>query len=113
MRYTVTVKDTGQTPYTGATFTASLAGSLDDASYGGDATATSGTVGYVSPNLTWTGDLAPGGTAIITFSATVSNPDSGDKTLRHPRVDDDREQLPGGGPGARLHASPSRRSRPA
>ena len=82
--YTVTVKNTGQTPYTGATaatFTASLAGMLDDASYRGDAAATSGTVGYVSPNLTWTGDLAPGDSATITFSATVSNPDTGDKTL--------------------------------
>ena len=37
--YTLTVADTGQTPYTGATFTDPLAGVLDDAAYNGDATA--------------------------------------------------------------------------
>ena len=37
---------------------------LDDAAYNGDAAATAGTVSYTSPVLTWTGDLAPGATAI-------------------------------------------------
>ena len=40
VNYTVTVTNTGQTPYTGATFTDALAGVLDDAVYNGDATAT-------------------------------------------------------------------------
>ena len=79
--YTVTVTDSGQTPYTGATFTDSLAGALDDASYDGDAAATAGSVTYSSPNLTWTGNLAVGATATITFSVTVNNPDTGDKVL--------------------------------
>ena len=31
--------------------------------------------------MTWTGNLAAGATATITFSATVNNPDTGDKVL--------------------------------
>ena len=81
VQYTITVADTGQTRYTGATVTDDLTGVLDDAAYNGDATATAGTVSYASPVLTWTGNLAPGGTAIITFSVTVNNPDTGDKHL--------------------------------
>jgi len=75
------VTDSGQTPYTGATFTDSLAGALDDATYNGDAAATAGSVTYASPNLTWTGNLAVGATATITFSVTVKNPDTGDKAI--------------------------------
>ena len=67
--------------YTGATFTDPLAGVLDDAAYNGNAAATAGTVSFASPNLTWTGNLAAGATATITFSVTVSNPDTGNKIL--------------------------------
>ena len=73
--------NSGQVAYTGARFTDSLAGVLDDAVYNGDAAATAGSVSYASPNLTWTGNLAAGATATITFSATVNNPDTGDKIL--------------------------------
>ena len=79
--YTITVTDSGQTPYTGATVTDDLTGLLDDAAYGADAAATSGTVSYASPVLTWTGNLNPGDTATITYTATVDNPDTGDNTL--------------------------------
>ena len=79
--YTVTVTNSGQTPYTGATFTNSLAGVLSDARYNGDASATAGTVSFATPNLTWTGNLAVGATATITFTVTVNNPDTGDKLL--------------------------------
>ena len=81
VQYTITVANSGQSAYTGATITDSLAGVLDDAVYNGDAAATVGGVSYASPNLTWTGNLAPGATATITFSATVRNPDTGDKVL--------------------------------
>ena len=40
--YTVTITDTGQTTYTGATVTDSFAEMLDDAAYDGDAAATAG-----------------------------------------------------------------------
>jgi len=79
--YTVTVTNSGGSAYTGATFTDALAGVLDDASYNNNATATAGTVSFSSPNLIWTGNLAAGATATITFSVTVKNPDTGDKTL--------------------------------
>jgi len=79
--YTITVTDTGPTPYTGATVTDDLEGVLNDAAYNNDAAATAGTVGFASPNLTWTGDLAPGDTATITYTVTVDNPDTGDKIL--------------------------------
>ncbi len=65
--YTVTVTNTGQTSYTGATFTDPLSGVLDDATYNGNAAATAGTVAFASPDLTWTGDLAVGAAAIITY----------------------------------------------
>ena len=39
VHYTVTVTNTGQTAYTGATFTDPLGGVLDDAAYNGDAAA--------------------------------------------------------------------------
>jgi uncharacterized repeat protein (TIGR01451 family) len=79
--YTVTVDDTGQTSYTGATVTDHLTGVLGDASYNNDAVATSGAVSFASPDLTWTGNLSPGDTATITYSVTVNNPDRGAGTM--------------------------------
>ena len=79
--YTITITNTGQTPYDGAAVTDPLAGVLDDAAYNSDATATAGSVTFTSPDLTWTGDLAPGAAATITFTVTVNNPDTGDKSL--------------------------------
>ena len=79
--YTITVTDTGQTSYTGAVVTDDLTGVLDDAAYNGDAAATAGSVSYTAPHLTWTGNLAPGAAVTITYSVTVNNPDTGDKTL--------------------------------
>ena len=79
--YTITVDDTGQTPYTAATVTDALGGVLTDATYNHDATATTGTISYASPTLTWTGNLTPGGTATITYSVTVNDPDTGPGAL--------------------------------
>ena len=79
--FTITVDDTGQTPYTGITVTDPLGGVLNDAIYNNNAIASSGSVSYASPTLTWTGDLTPGATATITYSVTVNNPDTGDKHL--------------------------------
>jgi uncharacterized repeat protein (TIGR01451 family) len=79
--YTITVDDTGQTPYTGATVTDDLTGVLGAAAYDGDAAATIGTVSYASPALAWTGDLTPGATATITYSVTIDNPETGGTSL--------------------------------
>jgi len=81
--YTITVADTGQTPYTGATVTDDLSGVLSAAAYNGDAAATIGTVSYASPALTWTGNLVPGDTATITYSVTIKNPETGGTSLTH------------------------------
>ncbi|MEK8104129.1 hypothetical protein NKG94_01515 [Micromonospora sp. M12] len=58
--YTVTISNTGQTAYPTLTVTDALAGVLDDAVYNNDAVTSAGTVGFVSPNLTWNGPLAIG-----------------------------------------------------
>ncbi len=86
VHYTITVTDTGQTPYTGATVTDPLTGVLDDATYNGDAAAvttgaSAGTITYTTPALTWTGNLAPGDTTTLTYSVTVNNPDPGNGIL--------------------------------
>ena len=79
--YTVTITDSGQTSYTGAVVTDAFAAIADDGVYNGDAAATAGSVSYAAPVLTWTGSLAPGASATITYSVTADNPDTGDKLL--------------------------------
>ena len=81
VHFTVAITNNGQTPYAGISVADSLSGLLDDAAYDGDAAATAGSVSYASPNLTWTGSLATGATATVTFSATVNSIDTGDKVL--------------------------------
>ena len=74
--YTLTITNTGTAPYAGAVVTDSFAEMFDDAAYDG------GTAGppppgrcrYASPVLTWTGDLAPGASAVVTFTVTVQQP---------------------------------------
>ena len=79
--YTVTVTDSGQTPYAGAAVTDSLAEMADDAVYDGDAAASAGSVQLRGPGADVDGDLSPGATATVTYSVTVDNPDTGDKLL--------------------------------
>lgn len=87
--YTVTLVNTGQTPYTGARLNDSLSGVLDDAVYDANAVATSGTLGYSSPVLSWTGNLSVGQQVTITYSVTVRSPDPGDKSMVNSVVSDD------------------------
>ncbi|MGW4132961.1 DUF7927 domain-containing protein [Amycolatopsis japonica] len=81
VKYTVTVRNTGQTKISGATFTDDLTQVLDDAVYRNDGAATIGGVTYAAPKLTWTGDLEIGATATVTYSVQVKNPGDGDKKL--------------------------------
>ena len=112
--YTVTVTDSGQTAYTGATFTDCLSGAAGDAAYNGDATATAGSVSYAAPVLTWTGNLAVGATATITYSVTVNNPDTGDKILANTVTSAAAgQQLPAGRRPTRGARPPSRSWSPA
>jgi hypothetical protein len=83
VHYAITIADTGQTAYAGATVTDSLTGVLDDATFDNDATATGvGTVSFAAPDLTWTGDLSPGATVTVTYSVSVNDPATG--TSRSP-----------------------------
>ncbi len=59
--YTVTVTDSGQTPYTGAVVTDSCRGSGDDAVYDGDAAATAGAVSLCRPGADLDGEPGAGG----------------------------------------------------
>ncbi|MFI5617234.1 DUF6923 family protein [Streptomyces sp. NPDC051567] len=73
--YTVTVTNNGTTAFTDVTparFTDDLTDLLDDAVYNDDATATRGTVAYSEPVLEWSGALAPGQSATITFTVTTN-----------------------------------------
>ena len=79
--YTVTITNTGATTYSGVTYTVPLSDVLDDAAYNGDAAATAGTVSVSGQTLTWTGTLAAGAAATVTFSVTVNNPYTGNGTL--------------------------------
>ena len=84
--YEITVSNTGQVPYTAlspATFTDDLSGVIDDATYNGDATATIGTTAYAEPTLSWSGALAPGESATITYTVTVNDPATGDGSLEN------------------------------
>ncbi|GAA0630803.1 DUF11 domain-containing protein [Kutzneria viridogrisea] len=86
--YTVTVRNTGQTVQDNARFTDDLTSVLDDASYNNDANATLGTASYAAPKLSWTGSLPIGAQAVITYSVTVHDPDTGDKKLLNSVVSD-------------------------
>ncbi len=81
VRFTIVVTNAGQTPYVGATFSESLAGVLDDATYNANASATLGSVSFASPTLTWTGNLAVGASATISYTVTVADPDPGNRSL--------------------------------
>ncbi|MFJ9429323.1 DUF6923 family protein [Streptomyces sp. NPDC101490] len=82
--YTLTVTNTGTTTYTAsapAVLTDDLSDLLDDARYDNDAKATSGSVSYQAPTLTWRGALTPGQKATITFSITTNARPFGDLKL--------------------------------
>ena len=79
--YTLTLANTGQTPYVNTSATFTIAGFLDDATYNGDVVTSSGNLS-VTPDgaLLWTGDIAVGATVTIVGSVTVNDPDTGDRT---------------------------------
>ncbi|WP_327670840.1 MULTISPECIES: GEVED domain-containing protein [unclassified Streptomyces] len=87
--YTVTVTNTGKAAYKDAKIADDLTGVIDDATYNEDADATSGSVSYKAPKLSWKGDVAAGATARITYSVTVATPPGGDKKLTNTVVSQD------------------------
>ncbi|MFE6867280.1 hypothetical protein ACFVFS_12015 [Kitasatospora sp. NPDC057692] len=84
--YTLKVTNTGASDYTAAdpaSFTDDMTGVLDDAAYNNDAAATAGAVNYAAPSLTWSGPLAMGASATVTYTVTVNTPDNGDRLLHN------------------------------
>ncbi|HWH25354.1 MAG TPA: hypothetical protein VNT53_01745 [Pseudolysinimonas sp.] len=84
VQYTVTVTEPGASaaPFPSPSFTDSLAGILDDASYNGDVTASTGTATVNGSSLSWSASqIMPGQTITITYSVTVKSPDTGDHSL--------------------------------
>jgi choice-of-anchor A domain-containing protein/uncharacterized repeat protein (TIGR01451 family) len=81
VNYSVTVTNSGQTPFTPATFVDELTDVVDDATYQNDAAATVGSVTYTAPNLTWTGNLAVGQSSTITYTVVLNDPALGDGVL--------------------------------
>src|SRR5664279_2230498 len=81
VNYTITIHNTGQTVYTGATVTDDLTSVLDDATLNSGATASIGSLDVTGFVLTWTGTLAVGATATVLYTVTVRSPDTGDKLM--------------------------------
>jgi uncharacterized repeat protein (TIGR01451 family) len=79
--YTILITNTGQTVYGAASVTDWLGGVLDDATYAGDAVASSGDVAYSDSALSWVGELDVDETAVITYSIQIDSPDFGDRLL--------------------------------
>ena len=96
---TITLTNTGQTPYTGA-------GVSDSPGRGARRRDLQQRRGrhHRHPSLrpttilTWTGDLAVGASATITYSVTVNGPDTGDRPDQHRDLDHPGEQLPAAAP---------------
>ncbi|MBQ3358350.1 MAG: DUF11 domain-containing protein [Microbacterium sp.] len=81
--YTVVVTNEGPGEFTAespATFVDDMTDVLDDATYNGDATASVGTVTYAAPELSWSGPLAAGASATITYTVTY-DASTGDNVL--------------------------------
>ncbi|WP_028650265.1 GEVED domain-containing protein [Nocardioides halotolerans] len=80
--YTVTVTNPGPGAYTAAhpaTFSDDLSGVLDDAAFDvGSETATTGTATFTGTTLDWSGVLAPGQSATVTYTVTYDSTLGGD-----------------------------------
>jgi uncharacterized repeat protein (TIGR01451 family) len=78
--YEIKITNSGTADYTvgnPASFTDDLSHVLPDATFSGHATASTGTVTFASPTLSWSGALAAGASATIRYSVAVKSPDSG------------------------------------
>ncbi len=96
LTYTVVVKNEGPGDYTAAapaTFSDDLSAVLDDATFvTGSINSSVGTATFSSPTLSWTGVLAAGDSATVTYSVTYHE-DSGDAQLDNAACIPDDEAL--------------------
>ncbi|WP_307224480.1 beta strand repeat-containing protein [Microbacterium arborescens] len=80
--YSVTITNDGEVEYTTgnpAAFSDDLAGVLDDATYNDDVDASTGAASVTGTDLAWSGALAVGDSATVTYSVTITG--AGDKVL--------------------------------
>jgi fimbrial isopeptide formation D2 family protein len=96
LTYTITATDTGTAPYGSqgipqASFTDSLTGVLGDASLiSSSLNASTGTASVSGSDISWSGDLAAGQSATITYQVKVNSPDTGPHTLKNAVVSTSR-----------------------
>ncbi|GAA3881730.1 hypothetical protein GCM10022381_24970 [Leifsonia kafniensis] len=85
VNYTVTVTNTGQVDLTELTFADDMTEVLDDATFDGVVTSTSGAASFDSTTktLSWAGDLAVGTSAVVTYSVVVDDPILGNHILKN------------------------------
>ncbi|GAA1350431.1 hypothetical protein GCM10009612_05160 [Streptomyces beijiangensis] len=83
LTYTVKAKNVSKLPYPNAKFTDDLTDNLDDATYNNDAKATSGTVSYKQPKISFSGDIPAGETTTVTYSVRIDDPITGDGKLKN------------------------------
>lgn len=81
VNYQITITNTGSQAYADARASDDLSDLLHEATFGGDAEASTGAVSYTAPILTWAGGLAAGEKATITYTAIVKSPAPGDHRL--------------------------------
>ena len=97
LTYRLTITNTGDAAATGESVTDDLSGVLAHATWNSDASASSGSSSFTSPNLTWSGIsiAAGGGTATLTFSVTLASvfPD-GTTQLPNTAVEANSENCP-------------------
>ncbi|MFB6893663.1 internalin, partial [Kitasatospora sp. NPDC056327] len=75
--------------------------------WNGDARASTGTLDYSAPVLTWTGTLPAGATATVTYSVTVAREPAGDRALRNTVTSPDRTDCPLPAAARRAAAAPN------
>lgn len=96
VQYTITVRNPGPGAYTAsapASVTDDLSNVLDAADYNGDAAASTGAVTVTGSTLSWSGALAAGAEATITYSVTYTG--TGDMNLRNLACVPDEDVAPG------------------
>src|SRR6185312_7182615 len=80
--YTLTITNSGQTPYTGIQVTDDMTGALDDAAHQPAVIVSGGgALTFTTPLLVWTGDVAIGAAVTIRYDMLVNKPDTGDKNM--------------------------------
>ena len=86
VNYTITATNTGGFDYTAETpavLVDDLSDVLDDAAWVGNAAASTGTVSFTTPELTWSGPLAAGDSVTITYSVRVNDTVTGSRELNN------------------------------